>query len=92
MILIIDTKVKMKLTKSCNVDKFAPYFVRNQQTTHNIKLVVDDIIIDVSRIVLSVWSEEFENKADVDHEIFLTDFIGKYFIKFIYILIILGIL
>ena len=71
----------MKLSKSCNIEKFSRYFDKDQKIAHNIKLVVDDIILDVNRIILSWWSEEFENRKDADNEIFLIDFIGKYFTK-----------
>ena len=72
----------MKLTKSCGIEKFSHYFVKNETSPHSIKLVVDDIIIDVSRVILAWWSNEFQNRADSDSEVFLTDFIGKYFINF----------
>ena len=72
----------MKLTKSCDIAKFSNYFVKNENRAHSTKLVIDDIIIEVSCVILSWWSDEFENRADDDNEIFLTDFMGKYFINF----------
>ena len=70
----------MKLDKVCNIDKFSEYYDNdiNQKLPHSIKLVVDDIILDVNKVILSWWSTEFENRADEDSELFLTEFIGKY--------------
>ena len=67
----------MKLSKSCDIGKFSHYFVKNENRAHSIKIVVDDIIIEVSCVILAWWSDEFENRTDEDNEIFLNDFIGK---------------
>ena len=69
----------MKLSKTCSVNplaKFSEYYENNQSPPHSIKLVVDDVIIDVNKLILSWWSDEFQNRADDDSEIFLTEFIG----------------
>ena len=68
----------MKLDKACNIEKFSHFYASdNKQLTHSIKLVIDDIIIDVNKVILSWWSEEFEIKADEDSELFLTEFTGR---------------
>ena len=70
----------MKLDKVCNIDKFSEYYDNdiNQKLPHSIKFVVDDIILDVNKVILSWWSAEFGNRADDESELFLTEFTGKY--------------
>ena len=79
----------MKLYKNFSTEQFSCYYNNNKNLPHFIKLVVDDVILDVNKLVLSCWSTEFVNRADDDGEIFLTEFIGKYFVILIKIILII---
>ena len=66
----------MKISKDRNISDFTHIFTRNERTVNTIKLVVDDIIIDVNKIVLDWWASDFDKFIDDDNEIFLGEFMG----------------
>ena len=72
----------MKLSKNCDISVFSHLWNRNDKNVHSIKLIIDDIMIDVNRIVLNWWTCEF-GKCIEDDEIFLTEFLGMFLFVFL---------